>query len=231
MTSRDLPKLCTVGVREQHDRLPEDQVPLLAVELPAAGTLGSIQDFVFFSPALLYVVVAPAYDPYFHFLDQYAHEARPVCCTFVDPIIRGFRGSAASWHYQLWGLQREHWQAYREFMSTAAFSDRATGLLSRVRFMSLDIVDPLARRRQVILPSRPVLAKVEAMVLDTNFGVAYFQPAVSDKIWQEPPSVAFSSNVCPGARDFAAAWFSGKSDPYSEASSYPFSEEPPFLGT
>ena len=158
-------------------------------------------------------------------------DGRPVCCTFVDPIIRGFRGSAASWHYQLWGLQREHWQAYREFMSTAAFSDRATGLLSRVRFMSLDIVDPLARRRQVILPSRPVLAKVEAMVLDTNFGVAYFQPAVSDKIWQEPPSVAFSSNVCPGARDFAAAWFSGKSDPYSEASSYPFSEEPPFLGT
>jgi len=212
-----LPKLHAVGVREQHDRLPEDKVPLLTAQLSAAAALGDLADFVFFSPALLYVVVEPTHDPYFHFLDQYPHEVRPICCTFEKPVIDGLRKPHDHWHYELWALPAKHYLAYMDFMGTAAFSNTELEVLTRVRFQALEAPDPLVMSRLAVLPAKIPTVNFWALVMDTNHGMAYFRLAPENSL--RPPLAVFTSDTHEDTRRWAEAWFAGSDNPYQPGDS------------
>ena len=215
-----LPKLFPIGWQASRDPLPADPFPTLRAKVSAAATLGDLQqEYAFFSPALLYLKIAPQHDPFHDFCREQGRQVHLIRFEFLHPVFTGLEEPIGDthWNHTLLALELPDWNRYRSFVGTLAFRDRAAGRLTRVRLQDLVILDPVVRQKAAVAPTRPALANVAALVLDTNHGCWCFDSRTV------PPAAFLDSRAYPDTVRFADSLLSDQPDPYGD--SYPI--QPP----
>lgn len=204
-----------VGLTRSRDDFPKDKVRVHQLRISAATDLKSLLDvYSFYTPALVHLRVRLfEQDPYLNFVEEYGKEVVPVSIRFNHPIFRGMElGQEKSWNYYLYGMEKEHFEAYQQWFGSLAFTDRDLNLVSRVREKTIEIADPLVFERTVVLPSQVPVIPVVVFCLDTNQGCWYVEPGPHPLL--DLPQVRFTRYVYPDTAVFANAVLGEKENPY-----------------
>lgn len=234
----DVPRPTTfrVGVTAAPAGMSREQVELHRLKVGKATSLKDLtEEYAFYTPALVYTRVRLlGRDPWWQFLQEYGKEVFPLTLRFDKPIFSGLhamiyrtgRALAKStsianrpavldeaWNHVLYGMHKEHWDAYKAFMGTMAFVDRSLGLVTRIRYKDMDIADPLALSRVIVTPSATPLLPITVFCLDTNKGCTWIEPSVQPLVTL--PSLQSSAMVFDDTRAFALAVLNDEANPYA----------------
>jgi len=173
------------------------QLPDLAERhaLRSARSLAELRDFVFFTPALLYLYVPlRGREPFHDFLAEYGRDVRPLTVVFSRPIFRGLEaGQSAYWNHALMAIAAEHWQAYTAWMYGVSFWFPEKKWFAKVRPMFVTIADPLYLERSAVVSEPVPRVEVGVFALDTNRGSLYLDDS-GDPL-TEPPRPIWSHTI------------------------------------
>lgn len=134
--------MTTVGTQK---RLPKREL-----RLGAAESLGVLQqDFVFFTPALLYLNQILNDDPLMDFQLEYGRVVPFYWLKVAQPFFRGLetRDGDRDWNHALWALDRVHWPAFKKFYSAVVVFNEPRHLFYEVGVQEFDVADHVAYRR------------------------------------------------------------------------------------
>lgn len=204
-----------MGLTASRDDFPREKVRIHQLRISAATSLKNLLDtYDFYTPALVHLRVRLFdRDPYLNFVEEYGTEVIPISIRFNRAVFRGMSlGAEKSWNYYLYGMEKEHFQAYRQWFGSLAFTDREANRVSRIREKVIEIADPLYFERAVILPTEIPLIPVVVFCLDTNHGCWYVETGANPLL--DLPEVKFTHDVFPDTRIFASAILGDQSDPY-----------------
>lgn len=188
MSSEKPLNLTPVGVTYTGEGVSGDKSEVVRKQISLAANLTDLCDeYCFYTPALLHTGLKLGnQDPYTDFLNQHSCDISRISLRFSRPVFRGLLvGSNAEWNHVLYGLQKDYWDLFLQFMGSLAFVDRDTKIVSRVRTQVLQIPDPLLLERSAVLPTNCLTTEITAFVLDTSAGCYYFKVGTAPLL--EPP--------------------------------------------
>jgi len=154
-----------VGVVQGPQSFPAGDVEIRRLEISKAAKLTDLSErYHFYTPALFYLAVANAPEPFASFVHETGSPAQQMSLSFDKHIF----SNVGDWANVLYAIEEEHWSAYASYMGTVAMRT-AAGAIYRVRFQSLEIPDPLDNTIE------PALVPVTAFAIEANYGSFYFR--------------------------------------------------------
>jgi hypothetical protein len=200
------PELVKEGVSDSQ-KVQAERTEIVDLDLSTAKSLSELtDDYAFYTPALLHLTVPLQFDPFDLFCQEYNQPVTRFTVRVDKPVFFGLDHPYGdhSWNYVLFGIAREHWDAYRQWMGTLAFNDRSKNLLRRIRTQDLVIRDPVATEYKAL--------PVTAFVMETNRGSFFFK---TDPITGRTSAQFDSAMVFDDTTKFAQALAAGSSNPYN----------------
>lgn len=204
-----------IGSVQSRDDFPKEIVRAHELRFSQAADLCDLaKDYQFYTPALLYLYVRLFdRDPYLNFVQEYGKPVVPVSLKLEQPVFAGLNaGPIGVWNHYLYGMEKEHFGPFSSWLGALTFTDRELGLVARVRFTDIEIVDPLWLRKIVVMPDEIPHCPILAVGLDTNKGCHYIKQGVHP--W-DLPYAAYTSECYPDTLRFAKAILSGSEMPFS----------------
>jgi hypothetical protein len=109
--------------------------------------------FAFFTPAIPYLWGRFADALLFHFLELQGCRVDFFHTKFDRPLFQGMTApdGDADWNYVLWAVERQHWQAFEDYVLAAVVADTPRKTVVRYGSQDLMLVDPLAASRQIVV--------------------------------------------------------------------------------
>ena len=217
-----------IGITAASGGVSKDRINPQALKISQATKLSDLsKEYVFYTPALIYMKIRlMGRDPVTQFVQEYGKQVTPFSLRFNKPVFHGLNlGRDVSWNYVLFGMEREHWEAFKSFMGTMAFTDRQLKLLARIRTKEIVVADPLFFEKATVLPAKLPLTDVTVFCLDTNQGCAWIEMGVNPLL--DLPQLVTTDNVYPDTAAFANAVFNNAANPYAAADSAGLSEAVP----
>lgn len=210
------PEIRPQGLSPAGEAEKERPAEAVRLQLSRAAKLSDLADeYVFYSDALLRLGVRlGSADPFADFLASVGSDVRRISLQFNRPIFEGLvaPNGDQEWNHVLYGMPAEYWQQFLSFMGSLAFNDREFRRVTRLRPQQLSVVDPLFLERATSLPETLPLINVTHFILETNFGVVYFQPPKVPAL--DRPRVVQSRHVFEDTEIFAKALSDEHNDPY-----------------
>ncbi len=124
-----------------------------------------LDDFAFFTPAVLYLHGRFRDAPLADFVYMVAPDCKFYYRKFHRPMFRGLDAPSngnPDWNFVLWAVRKDHWEDFANWMVSLTLTyedERAVAGIGEQRF---DVIDPLAADRSSVwhkgLPSIPVTA-------------------------------------------------------------------------
>jgi hypothetical protein len=231
--SKDAPRFIPknplrVGVTSAPTSLSRERIQAKQLRFASAATLRDLnQEYAFYTPALIYMNIRlGGREPFVDFVQDYGKEVVPVTLRFNKPLFSGLLvGGEGSWNYVLYGMEREHWEAYLQWMGPMTFLDRSTQLLARVRFRELEIADPLFFERCTILPPVCPTVPITVFCLDSNRGRCWIEEGQHPLL--DLPQYRYSTEVYGDTKAFAQAVLQDQGNPYAAADAVTAHEQLP----
>lgn len=183
----------TWGVESWYEPAEQSEVPFAPLPPLAGSSLSEYQkEFVFFTPALLYLYGGFTNNILQDFVAQYEQGSSFTVAFFAyqakQPIFQGLEIKAdMSWNYYLFGVRRIHWLAFESFMLSLALVNK--DLLIRVGLQEIEIADPMLLGRYSVVPTNPPLVTVIGFGVNSTEGAVAFEPG--DHPLLDPPKIAF----------------------------------------
>jgi len=205
----------SVGMVRGPDSMRQETIQRHTARISAAATLGDLDHYRWYSPALLYLYVR-LYDrdPMVDFCGEQGREIFPVALNFEKPVFSGLeRDGDHRWNHHLIGLEPEDFAAYVAFLGTLTIVDREHGHVVRVRTKEISIPDPLFLQHQVSLPEEVPMVTVTVFALDTNHGCWYITEAAN---LLEPAAARYTKQSYEETEIFSNALLGEKLNPYGE---------------
>jgi hypothetical protein len=165
----------------------QKQIPKRELRLGAAESLSVLtSEYVFFTPAILYLNQIVNDDPLLDFQLEYGRVVPFYWVKVPQPFFRGLttRDGDKDWNHALWAIDRIHWPAFEEFYSAIVVFNEPRHLMYRIGVQYFDVADYLALRG--LGDSRPTLP-VTAFGIDGNKVRVAFE--VTPDPWNHPPMV------------------------------------------
>ena len=144
-----------VGWTESSHKFGRETVRKHQLRLSEATMLKDLaEEYVFYTPALLHIVVPlQGCDPFTVFLQEYNKEVLPLSVRLNRPIFKGLDlGPIKDWNYLLFAMERKHFKHYLPWMQSLTFADRPRNRIYRLGEKQIRIADPIFFERAVILP-------------------------------------------------------------------------------
>ena len=207
-----------IGVTAASGGVSKDHVNPQALKINQATRLKDLsREYAFYTPALIYMKIRlMGRDPMSQFIAEYGKQVVPFSLKFAKPVFHGLNlDRDTSWNYVLFGVEREHWEAYKSFMGTMAFTDRQLKFFTRIRTKEIVIADPLFFERATVLPARLPLLDLTVFCLDSNQGCAWIEMGVNPLL--DLPQLTTTDNVYPDTAAFAKAVLTDAANPYAAA--------------
>lgn len=199
------------GVAGAGETVARGPVEHAELRFSAAATLQDLaREYSFYTPALLYLTVPLQTDPTADWLLQPESQV-PLRLEFQQPIFRGLVRDTQNWNNVLLALPEAAWNSYRDFMHTVAFQGRGRRKLARVRTRDVDIVDPWAMAKTVILPAVWPTVQIHTLWLDTDLGPVYL---ANRRPLPEPPELLTSQQPFSDTLAMSQALQQHHPDPY-----------------
>lgn len=195
------PKLVKPGVSDSK-LLGSEPTQIVTMKLGSAKNLHELlSEYQFYTPALLHLTVPLQFDPFDLFCEEYGQPVVRFTAKFDKPLFGGLvhPNGDTSWNYTLFGLPLEHWEAYRAWIGSVAFDDRAKNLFRRVRTQDIHVLDPLGTE------SIPITA----LVIESNKGAFYYKMAGHVPCATFDATLLYNDTI-----GFAEALSKGSSNPY-----------------
>jgi hypothetical protein len=173
-----------------------------------ADRLSQFEEYQFFTPALLYIYGRFNDRPLLDFMQETKQEVRLMHRLFNQPIFRGFHtpDGNTDWCRALWAVERTIWDAFENFMLSVVMSEASAGCVYGAGSQDVQIVDPLAIDRSVII-SVPVPA-LDIVVFGVDGSNCCVAVDHGPATLMCPPTVRIHPPQLPMQR-YAAALFSG----------------------
>lgn len=214
------PKLIPSGmVSGKTEDFSEDQIQLRQAPFKKAQSFAeTLDDFAFFTPALMYLRMPFYQDPIHVFNMEYGQEVSPISFRFESPILQGLGHPSGdeSWNHVLYCLEKEHWEHYKNWMGTVSLSDPRNERLHRIRFQELHMLDPMWYQVSKPFSSSSKVIPVTMFCVETNHGSFFYrQERWPDRLGA--PKAVFDEKVqYLDTQAFASAIQDGDTDPYKE---------------
>lgn len=142
------------------------------------------ENFVFFTPAVLFVTAPVSVDPFEAFCEEFNQGYKQLSMRFDRPVFRGLDvGGDAEWNHVLYAMPAEAWRAYKSYLGTVAISDMRRRIY-RVRLQDFRIMDPLFSGVAASLDELPIVP-CTAICTESNVGSG-FMLVEESKPWQAP---------------------------------------------
>jgi len=134
------------------------------------------QRFVFWSPAVLYLLGGLTDVVLTDFMQSYGQDVQIFHHRFRVPLFRGLETMDGNpdWNHVLWAVEREHWEPLLDFLCSASLVDRHNGLFFSYAMQEVDVCDPLFIERNAFLANVVPVLTVPMMCVKTNRWVAAF---------------------------------------------------------
>lgn len=139
-------------------------------------------DVAFFTPGILYSYSRFDKSLLDEFIAETGWRVRPVHHFFSFPVFKGLGRSSVDddWNKALFGIEREAWEDFRSWCHSVAAIDRERHQLIRLGVQELDIIDPLALERTLVLHPGLEVVRIGAICVDSNQGCYAFDPERAD---------------------------------------------------
>jgi len=190
-TPDPLPKLFPLGINLADTVAQDTPGAPHTIELqPGQLARDWQQDYLLFTPALMYTTVPWPVDPWLSFVSETNQDLRPSILVSGKPLLRGH---TLFWGHHLQLLDRAWGEAAIQYFGTLALHNPVANTLFRVRSQQIHIVEPYA-----VDPAQ-VYTTVTALVVESNKGCSYYvQREVDGVIWAEAifnPDLVFSDTL------------------------------------
>jgi len=214
--SSELPKITPPGIGPAK-RPSAEKVQVYQAKLSAAATMADLTpDYVFYTPALIYICNPLTFDPMADFLTENNYDIVPFSLAFNQPLFKGMETERDSmWNHVIYGVDKEQWPKLEKFLGSIAFSERDTGKLTRVRTQKVTIADPIFLNKDTVLQGNIPTVEITAFCMDTNMGSVYLKPG--KHLVLDQPEVVHDKRSFKDTQALAKALFAGHADPYSAA--------------
>ena len=206
------------GITAAAGGIPKEKLQPHALKFGQAAALGQLAgEYAFYTPALIHMKIRlMGRNPTAQFIQEYGHEVVPFSTKFDKPIFHGLTlNGTTAWNHVLFAMSIEHWPAFKDFMGTMAFVDRALKLFARVRTREFAVADPIYFAKAIALPAQLPTVPITVFCLDTNQGCAWIEPGAHPLL--DLPALRTSGKVYPDTAVFAQALFAEEVDPYLAA--------------
>jgi len=197
------------------------------LRLGAAAALGDVLDeYVFFTPASLYLHGYFCDAPLIDFVWEMGGDVRLYHRRFNRPIFRGLetRDGDKDWNHVLWAIKREFWANFNDFLisTVLSFREATPPHLSMFAEQEVTILDPLAVDRTVLYRADLPMLVVSAFCVNGSLGRTSFVEGKSALM--DPPQLA----QWPADGEvlaYADALFRGKGNPVNARLNYRNAQE------
>lgn len=177
----------------------------------AAKSLSEMSaEYVFFTPAPLYLFGAFTDAPLIDFMHAVGQDVPIYFKSFRSPVFRGLDNPATGdpgWNYGLWAVHREHWQALSDFLVSITLTYSEEGAVAGIGEHTLVIADPLAVDLNVVYTNRLPVLTVFAFGLNGSKFRAAIVPGTNHAI--DPPRLRVYGAAAE-MQIFAKALYGGK---------------------
>ena len=207
------------GLQAAPHSFPKERARVHELRLSAATTLSDLTNqYAFYSPAMIYMFIRlMGREPLWDFVEEYGKEVVPVSLKFNKPLFEGLTVDGdRTWNYVLYGMEHEDFNEFRKWMGTLTFMDRDKGLVHRIRYQDIQIVDPLFLDRTVVLPLDIPTVPVTVFALDSNKGCCWLQ--CGDPV-MDLPTLRYTGEVFKDTQEFSDALLLENENPYGAVSS------------
>lgn len=141
-------------------------IPKTPLPVASAASLGQLlNEYAFFTPAMLYLYTNFRDDPLIDFEYSMGEPVRFYYHKFQRVIFRGLEARSngnPDWNYVLWAVERPFWPALSDFLVSVVLTDADEQSVYGVGEQTFAMLDPLAAERTIIysngLPVIPVTA-------------------------------------------------------------------------
>jgi len=173
----------------------------------ARNLIGFESEFVFFTPAILYLHGGFRDAPFADLMYMSGTEIKLHYRNFAKPIFTGLEAHNGNpdWNYVLWAVQKEHWKTLSDWLVSITLSYSRLGEVAGIGEQSLDITDPLAEERILVYHGQLRRTSVYAFGLNGSKFKAYFKQSTEPHI---RPKLVFA-DPAEDMRYFAAALHQG----------------------
>ncbi len=181
--------------------------PLVLGEARALRSLTS--DYVFFTPAILYLSGLFSDAVLIDFMQGVGTEVRFYHHKFQAPIFRGLLtpDGDEDWNYVLWAIRKPFWKAFQDFLCSVTITKPDRRLLVGIGYQELKVLDPLTVDKHRIVTAESSVLGVGAFGLNGNKYIFAFQPSADPRV-----TLPLVQRYQPGQgmNAFAEALFAGK---------------------
>ncbi len=216
--SDDKPELRPIGVAGG-EPLPEQGVPLRPLVPSDATTLQDLlADYVFYTPALLYLALPLVRDPFTDWRETVEETVVPLefsaDIALFSGLMRADQFGIQQWNNRVLAMPKRHWPAFHSFMLTVAFRGHGERKLARVRSREVQVLDVLWFRKQIIHQATWQTVPVTAFCLDTDKGCMII---ANRRPWPTPPELVISPQSYPDTVALSEALSAEQARPYEAA--------------
>lgn len=185
-------------------------VPKIKIPLDRAESLAVMQqDFVFFTPAALYVKGGFTDAPLIDHMVEMGEDVPLYHYKFNRPLFKGLesRSGDKAWNHVLWAVPIPFWEAFSNFVASLTIADRDTNSVMRYGVQELEILDPVAVDKLTVLGVALPRVTVYAFHLYGSRFRAHFVSG-NDLYLQPPALTCYLPNADMSV--YAEAWFAGR---------------------
>lgn len=208
------PKPWDVGVNQGDKWRPLDERAVTELQLSSKAQLTDlVDDMVFYTPGILHARFQLIIDFHAAYQEELSLQCPQVSLRFEHPVFRGLQvGYDPEWNYVLFGMHKQHWEPFRQWLGTAAITNTGELGIGRIRFQDVEVRDPLNKDLTLSLHDIPRVPVV-VLCVETDKGSGYMVPhALGPPSYKWNPRAKWSDT-----QQFAHAILREKSDPYKES--------------
>jgi len=165
----------TEGIVRGSD-VEKSSVEIRKRQLSQATRLVDLQEeFAIYTPAMVYLHVPLPGDVMSSFYAQYGQEVEVFSVDLDRPVFSGLSAKNGDnrWNQVLFGMPKEHWPAFYNWMGTIALMDHSVDTLYRVRTQDITVPDPFCFQNEIVLPDDIPTGKITVFCVETNKGCHY----------------------------------------------------------
>ncbi len=142
------------------------------------------KDYEFFTTGVIHATTLFDRDPVAEFNKLHptaSNEELPVIIDYSAPFFAGLgvclvNGLPANFDRRLYAIVRDRWESLRNTITGIAMMHRPTSFYARLNFYELEIVDPFALKKMVVVDSLPKVA-ITVFGVSSNKFFSYIQGA------------------------------------------------------
>lgn len=175
----------------------------------ATDLRGLAREYAFFTPAVLYLHAGFRDAPLADLCATTGVDVRFYYHKFARPVFAGLEAPSngnPDWNFVLWAVQLDHWPLVSDWLVSVTLTYAETREVAGIGQQELDVYDPLAADRAVILAPTLPLVRVAAFGLNGSRCRAYLAPPADPVAGR--PTLAFDRPAA-DMRTFAAALYGG----------------------